>query len=324
VDYQAPQQAQTIIFPTIAGRTYGGLPFQLSAGASSGLAVKFSVTAGPASVSDDGVLTIAGAGGVTVRGDQPGNASFKAAAPQIVSFNVAKAEQGIVFGGLLDRSFGDAPFTLSATASSRIPVTFTILSGPATLGPGDVVSLAGAGTVTVRASQSGTANYNPAANVDRSFTVAKAAQFITFGPLSWQIVGDAPFPLTAMASSGLAVQFEILAGPAILSGNLVTLTGPGLVVVRASQPGDATHSRARAVEQTLIVSPGNNVIGDVQRLANGAFTFRFYGEPGETGTIESSADLKLWTPIWTNKVSALGYLEFTGSSDQAQGYFHVR
>src|SRR6185436_3099949 len=44
-------------------------------------------------------------------------------------------------------------------------------SGPATIA-GDVVTITGAGAVTVRASQSGDANWNAAPNVNQSFTVA--------------------------------------------------------------------------------------------------------------------------------------------------------
>jgi hypothetical protein len=150
--------------------------------------------------------------------------------------------------------------------------------------------------------------------VDRSFVVAKLPQFITFGGLSKQVFGDAPFAVNATASSSLPVTFSVLSGPAILSGNIVTMTGAGLVVVRASQSGDATYAPAPNVDQVLIVVPGNNVITDFQGLANGIFTFRFYGEPGTNYVTQASTNLVNWVPLATNQISALGYLEFTDIS----------
>src|SRR5207247_9743323 len=111
-----------------------------------------------------------------------------------------KANQTITFGTLADKSVTDAPFGVSATASSGLAVRFSIVSGPATIS-GSTVTLTGAtGTVTVRASQAGNGTYNAAADVDRSFAV-KANQTITFGTLADKSVTDAPFAVTAAASA---------------------------------------------------------------------------------------------------------------------------
>ena len=311
VIFQATNQNQTITFAAIADQTFGDAPIPLVAAASSGLPVSFSVASGPASLAGN-LLTLTGADVVTVQANQPGNASFNPATPVQVSFNVARANQSVVFSPVSDKSVGDAPFVLSATASSGLPVIFAIVSGPAAV-VGNLVTLSGAGTVTVRASQSGNINFNAALDVERSFVVAKLPQFITFGALSRQVFGDAPFALSASASSGLPVSFSILSGPAIVSGNILTMTGAGLVVLRASQSGDANSAPAPNVDQVLIVVPGINVITDFERLANGMFTFRFYGEPG-TNCVQASTNLVNWLSLSTNQVGGLGYLEFTDFS----------
>jgi hypothetical protein len=87
-------------------------------------------------------------------------------------FTVAKANQTLSFGALTARTYGDAPFPIGAGASSGLPVSFSIVSGPATIS-GNSVTLIGAGIVTVRAAQSGDANWNAATSVDQSFSVAK-------------------------------------------------------------------------------------------------------------------------------------------------------
>jgi len=84
-----------------------------------------------------------------------------------------KLNQTITFAALPDKTYGDAAFSLSATASSGLPVSFSIVSGPGSLN-GNLLSINGAGQICVRASQAGNATYNPAPPVDRCFMVGKA------------------------------------------------------------------------------------------------------------------------------------------------------
>src|SRR5213079_2415226 len=106
-------------------------------------------------------------------------------------------------GALGNKVYGDAPFSVSATATSGLAVSFSIVSGPATIS-GSTVTITGVGAVVVRASQAGNSFYNAAPDVDRTFNVAKADQTITFGALSNKTYGDAPFSVSATASSSLA------------------------------------------------------------------------------------------------------------------------
>lgn len=81
--------------------------------------------------------------------------------------------QTINFPAISDKSNTDAPFNISATASSGLPVQFFIISGPAQL-TGNTITLTGQpGLVTVRCVQSGNANFDPAIPVERSFWVKK-------------------------------------------------------------------------------------------------------------------------------------------------------
>ena len=89
------------------------------------------------------------------------------------SLNV-KANQTITFAPPSSKTYGDPTFGLSATASSGLPVAFSVLSGPVTLS-GATVTITGAGAVTIRAAQAGNSQYNAAPNVDRSFTIAPAS-----------------------------------------------------------------------------------------------------------------------------------------------------
>ncbi len=83
----------------------------------------------------------------------------------------SKSSQSIAFAPLANRANGEPAFALGATASSRLLVSFEILSGPAFISGGNV-TLTGAGIVAVEASQAGNLGYNAASNVDRVFTVS--------------------------------------------------------------------------------------------------------------------------------------------------------
>lgn len=72
-----------------------------------------------------------------------------------------------------------------------------------------------------------------------------SSQFIDFKFIPDQLVFAEPIQLEATASSGLPVSFELVEGPATLSGSILTLTGdPGIVKVRATQEGDDTQWQA--------------------------------------------------------------------------------
>lgn len=79
-----------------------------------------------------------------------------------------KTAQTISFVALTDRSVDSAAFPLGATASSGLPVSYAVLSGPATLS-GVQLQLTGPGAVTVEASQPGDAIYLPAPSVAHTF-----------------------------------------------------------------------------------------------------------------------------------------------------------
>jgi hypothetical protein len=175
------------------------------------------------------------------------------------TLTVGQTAQVITFGALSATTFGVAPFAVSATASSGLTVTFSVLSGPASIS-GSNVTITGAGSVTVRASQVGNNNYSAATAVDQAFTVGQAAQTITFGALGAKTFGVAPFAVSATASSGLTDAFSVLSGPATISGVNVTLTGVGTVTIRASQVGNTNYTAATPVDQAFVVSKGTATV----------------------------------------------------------------
>ncbi|MDD2631293.1 MAG: peptide-N-glycosidase F-related protein [Bacteroidales bacterium] len=85
--------------------------------------------------------------------------------------------QFINFPAIANKLTTDAPFQLLATASSGLPVVYTILEGPATVS-GNILTLAGQpGIVKVKASQPGDDVYAPANDLINAFEVVDASAY---------------------------------------------------------------------------------------------------------------------------------------------------
>ncbi|MEL6696853.1 MAG: PQQ-dependent sugar dehydrogenase [Bacteroidota bacterium] len=80
-----------------------------------------------------------------------------------------KSGQRIVFDPILPRSTNQPPITLNATTTSGLPVSYSLISGPATLSNGVLTPTGGYGEVIVRASQEGNDDFIEAPTVERSF-----------------------------------------------------------------------------------------------------------------------------------------------------------
>jgi len=165
---------------------------------------------------------------------------------------VALPDQTISFGPLAGKTYGDPDFPLLATASSGLPVSFSS-SGNCSVVFAETVHINRPGSCTVVASQLGNANYNPAADVSRTFAIAKAGQAIAFGPLANKTYGSPDFVIHALASSGLPVSFTA-SGDCTVSGTVVHLSGVGSCTITASQPGNATFNPAPPFSRSFSIT----------------------------------------------------------------------
>ncbi|HMD79813.1 MAG TPA: hypothetical protein VKE92_00815, partial [Anaerolineales bacterium] len=258
---QAVLQNQTITFSALAAKTFGDAPFSLTATASSGLAVSYNSSNTAVATVSGSTVTIVGAGTTTITASQSGNSGFNPAPDVQQTLTVNKANQTITFGALAAKTFGNANFALTATASSGLSVNYSSSNTAVATVSGNTVTIVGAGTTTITASQSGNANYNAAANVQQILTVNKANQTITFGALATKTYGDPDFTLSATANSGLPVTFgSSNAQIAFLNGSIVTIISGGSCTITASQAGNSNYNAASSVQQTLTVNKASQTI----------------------------------------------------------------
>ncbi len=86
------------------------------------------------------------------------------------------------------------------------------------------------------------------------FIISKENQTIDFQLVSTKVFTNEPFSINAVTSSGLPVSFRILSGPAVMNGNLLTMTGSGTVTIEASQIGNSSFNTAVSVTKSFDVT----------------------------------------------------------------------
>ena len=266
----AGNQPQTITF-TLADTGTVGANLHLTATASSGLEVSFASSDPDIAAIEEGRLVLKTLGTVIITASQAGNTAYAAAEDITQTITVVAAgnqPQTITF--TLANTAGEVGDTINLTATTDaigLFVGFLITTRPATGvatltddGTGDgmgSITLTGAGTVTVTASQPGNPTYAAATNITQEITVSKQSQTITFTLEDMGTVG-ATLDLTATANSGLEVSFsssnEAVAaiGTGTNAGKLVLLTA-GTATITASQAGNTVYAAATSVERTITV-----------------------------------------------------------------------
>jgi hypothetical protein len=195
---------QTITFAALAARTFGEPDFSVSATATSTLSVTFAAS-GNCTVAGSSVH-LTGAGSCTITASQAGNQNYEAATDVEQSFSIAKASQTIVFAPLSPKTFGDAPFALSAAGgASGNAIAFASTTPSSCSVAGNTVTIEHAGSCTITANQASNDDYDMAAEVSQSFTIAKAAATLTLSDLTHTYDGSPKAATVTVTPSGLTI-----------------------------------------------------------------------------------------------------------------------
>ena len=247
---QVPAQPQTITFGSLADKTFGDPDINVSATASSGLAVSFAAS-GNCTVTG-ALVSLTGAGSCTITASQAGNASWLPAPVVQQTFAIAKADQTITFNSLVDKTVIDSDFTVNATASSSLTVSFSA-TGDCTV-TGNLVHLTGTvGSCTITASQVGDSNYNPAAAVLQAFAILPFD-----GAELYAVSGSAALPGQTVTVWG----YNSTSDPVTQPG------GPTLIVNQGDTVKIALHNQLG--ERTTMLFQGQDMIPDTSGVAPGA------------------------------------------------------
>jgi hypothetical protein len=85
---------------------------------------------------------------------------------------------------------------------------------------------------------------------------ASVTPTLTFATIPAQTYGASPIAVSATSSSNGVVTYAVTSGPATISGNAVSVTGVGTVVLSANQAASGNYTSATA-STSFAVSPGN-------------------------------------------------------------------
>jgi hypothetical protein len=169
----------------------------------------------------------------------------------------------------LNQVTGANTINVSGTSSDGQTVTMSIVTGGAsgtltsTATPGvfTLSNVGSSGIITFEGTVPGNANMN-AATKQAAMDVTLINQVISFTPTSpLTYAAGLTQTLTATGGgSGNAVTFTRESGPGSVAGTTLTVTGPGTIVVKASQAGNGTHNAAPDVTRSIVVTPAAPVV----------------------------------------------------------------
>jgi gliding motility-associated-like protein len=168
---------------------------------------------------------------------------------------IGKATPTIASMAAINKTFGDAAFTLTApTSNATGAFTFASSNTAVATISGTTVTIVGAGTATITATQATDANYN-AGSVTALLTVAKATPTIGSMSAISKTVGDAAFTLSAPSSNstGAITYTSSNTSVATVSGSTVTIVGAGTATITATQ-ATSNNYNAGSVTTTLTVA----------------------------------------------------------------------
>ena len=263
-----------------------------------------------------------------------------------VTLTFTKASQTITFGALGAKTYGDANYDVSATATSGLAVTFSVTDNCSI--SDNTVHITGAGSCTVTAHQAGNGVYNAAPDVPRTFSIAvktinvtAVAKSKTYGDsdpaltyTSDALVGTDAFSgeLTRDAGENVA-QYDITQGSLTAGSNYtINFTGAKLtigtraVTVTADAKGKTYGDSDPALTYQITsgsLNGGDNFTGSLTRTAGeGVGT-----HPITQGTLALSSNYAL-TYVGANltvsaktiNVTAVAKSKTYGDSDPALTY----
>jgi len=170
----------------------------------------------------------------------------------IIAYN-SPTPQTITFPNPGNSPYG-SPVTLRATASSGLTVSYSVVSGPATVS-GTTLTPTGTGSVTVQASQAGNSTYAAATPVSVTFTVNPEPQTVGLNPGTQTIQAGQSINFTASGSlNGSYVWGGTSGASGGGSSNTVTFNSVGSYTVTVYAPASTNYAQSSAASVTINVN----------------------------------------------------------------------
>jgi gliding motility-associated-like protein len=203
-------------------------------------------------------VTIVGAGIATITATQATDANYLGTTTT-VTLTVNKVAPTLGVMAAITKNFGDATFTI-VTPTTNSTGTFSYISSNANVATiiGDTVTIIGAGTATINATQATDSNYNGTSGTTL-LTVNKVTPVLSNFAVITKTTDDAPFTLQAPISSGGTGAITYVSSNTTIAtvlGNVVTIKGSGIATIIATKAADANYN-AQTISTQIKVGIGS-------------------------------------------------------------------
>ncbi len=206
--------------------------------------------------------------------------------PQTISFTLSSPV-----------NYGATPLTLTGTATSGLAVTYSSSNTAVATVSGNILTIVGAGSVTITANQGGNATYAPANAVN---------QFLVVNPITLTVANAAVNDKYYDGGVGATITGSLVG---VINGDAVTLVGVG----NFSDPNAANGIPVTSSSLLIGAQSGNYVLGQPTGLTGNILpaiqTIAFTIPPMVTGdpaqTLTSSSNFSPFTPTYTSSNTAV-------------------
>jgi hypothetical protein len=225
--------------------------------------------------------------------------------------------QSITFPAFSAVTYGHAAISLGASASSNLAVTYTVVRGPGTIS-GSTLTITGAGTIVVQASQNGNDTYAGATPQTQSLTVNPAPLTVTAPSPTYPYGTNIT---TALASTSPTItgwvgtdSSSLVSGSPAYTTSATSTSDPGPFTLGVAQGQLALASSAAANYTFTTFTPGTITITKAsQTISYVAPTKVTYGDL-PTITATSSAGLPV-TGTVTGNLTAISSVTIPSSKN---------
>jgi len=201
--------------------------------------------------------------------------------------------QTISFTDPANMSFNDVDQSITVSSSSNLNVTVTSSTTLVCTIIAGKIHAVSPGSCLIKANQEGNSTYSAATEVQKSITISKSAQTISFTQPVDMTFNDPDQAITATSSSNLSVTLTS-STPLVCSiaSNSIRIVSVGKCTITASQIGNSNYSAANQVSNDVNISKKASTIS-----ASGSTSFTYNGLPqgpassnvtGSTGTVTYS------------------------------------